>query len=49
MTSGLLYGKHLVQFHFWVIFETSIFRNLYNKLKYVLEEIISMAAIDILQ
>ena len=45
MTSGLLYGKHLVQFHFWIIFRISIFNNSYNRLKYVFEQIIFIAAI----
>ena len=45
MTSGLLYGKHLVQSYFWVIFGISILSNSYNRLKYVFEQIISIAAI----
>ena len=45
MTSGLLYGKHLVQFHFWIIFRISILNNSYNRLKYVFEQIIFIAAI----
>ena len=45
MTSGLLYGKHLVQFHFWIIFRISILNNSYNRLKYVFEQIILIAAI----
>ena len=35
MASGLLYGKNLVQSHFWVIFGTSILNNSCNRLKYV--------------
>ena len=46
MTSGLLYGKHLVQSRFWVIFGNSILNNSYNRLKYVFEQIISIAAIE---
>ena len=46
MTSGLLYGKHLVQSHFRAIFGTSILNNSYNRLKYVFEQIISIAAIE---
>ena len=46
MTSGLLYRKHLVQSHFWAIFGTSILNNSYNRLKYVFEQIISIAAIE---
>ena len=45
MTSELLYGKHLVQFHFWIIFRISILNNSYNRLKYVFEQIIFIAAI----
>ena len=45
MTSGLLYGQHLVQFHFWIIFRISILNNSYNRLKYVFEQIIFIAAI----
>ena len=45
MTSGLLYGKHLVQSLFWVIFGTSILDNSYNRLKYVFEQIVSIVAI----
>ena len=45
MTSGLLYGKHLVQSLFWVIFGTSILNDSYNRLKYVLEQIVSIVAI----
>ena len=44
MASGLLYGKHLVQPHFWVIFGTSTLNNSYNGLKDVFEQIISIAA-----
>ena len=46
MTSGLLYGKHLVQFHIWVIFGTSILNNSYDRLKCVFEQGISIAAIE---
>ena len=46
MTSGLLYWKHLVQSHFWAIFGASILNNSYNRLKYVFEQIISIAAIE---
>ena len=46
MTSGLLCGKDLVQSHFWVIFRTSILNNSYNRLRYVFEQIISIAAIE---
>ena len=46
MKSGILYGKHLVQSHFWVSFGTSILNNWYNRLKYVFEQIISIGAID---
>ena len=35
MTSGLLYGKHLVQSHFWVSFGVSVLNDLYNRPKYV--------------
>ena len=45
MTSGILYGKHLVQSKFWVIFGTFILNNSDNSLKYVFEQIISIAAI----
>ena len=45
MTSGLFYKKYLVQSHFWVIFGTSILNCSYNRLKYVFEQIISIAAI----
>ena len=45
MTSGLLYGKHLVQSLFWVIFGTSILNDSYNRLKYVFEQIVSIVAI----
>ena len=34
------------QSHFWVIFGTSISNNLYIRLKYVFEQIISIAAIE---
>ena len=47
MTSGLLYQKHLVKSHFWVIFGTSILNDSYNRLEYVFEQIISKAAIKI--
>ena len=46
MTSGLLYGKHLVQYHFWIIFRVSILNDSYNRLKYVFEQIIFIAAIE---
>ena len=46
MTSGLLYRKDLDQSRFWVIFVTSILNNSYNRLKYVLGQIISIAAIE---
>ena len=46
MASGLLYGKHLVQPYFWVIFGTYILNNSYNRLKDVFEQIISIAAIE---
>ena len=46
MTSGLLYRTDLVQSRFWVIFVTSILNNSYNRLKYVLGQIISIAAIE---
>ena len=46
MTSGILYGKHSVQSYFWVNFATSILNNSYNKLKYVFEQIIFIAAIE---
>ena len=46
MTNGLLYGKHLVQSHFWVIFGASILNNSYYRLKYVFEQIISIATIE---
>ena len=46
MTSGLLNGKHLVHSHFWVIFGTFTLNNSYNRLKYVFEQIISIAAIE---
>ena len=46
MKSGLFYGKNSVQFHFWVIFGNSILNNSYNRLKYVFEQIISIAAIE---
>ena len=46
MTSGLLYRKDLVQSRFWVIFVTSILNNSYNRLKYVLGQIISIATIE---
>ena len=46
MISGLLYRKDLVQSRFWVIFVTSILNNSYNRLKYVLGQIISIAAIE---
>ena len=46
MTSGLLYGKYLVQSHFGVIFGTSVLNNSYNRVKYVFEQIISIAAIE---
>ena len=46
MTSGLLYGKHLVQSHFLAIFGTSNLNNSYNKLKYIFEQIISISAIE---
>ena len=46
MTSGLLYGKNLVQSHFWVIFGTSILNNSCNRLKYVFRQTISIAAIE---
>ena len=46
MASGLLYGKHLVQPYFWVIFGTSILNNSYNRLKDVFEQIFSIAAIE---
>ena len=46
MTSGLLNGKHLVHSNFWVIFATSTLNNSYNRLKYVFEQIISIAAIE---
>ena len=46
MTSGLLYGKHLAQSHFWLIFGTSILNNSYNRLKYVFEQILFIAAIE---
>ena len=46
MTSGLLSLKHLVQSHFWVTFGTYFLNNSYNRLKYVLEQIISIAAIE---
>ena len=46
MTSGILYGKHSVQSYFWVYFATSILNNSYNKLKYVFEQIIFIAAIE---
>ena len=46
MTSGLLCKKYLVQTHLWVIFGTSILNNLYNWLKYVFEQIISIGAIQ---
>ena len=46
MTSGLLSLKHLVQSHFWVTFGTSFLNNSYNRPKYVLEQIISIAAIE---
>ena len=41
-----LYGKHVVQSRFWVTFGTSILNNLYNRLKYVFEHIISIPAIE---
>ena len=44
MTSRLLYGKYLVQSYFWVISGTSILNNSYNRLKYVFEQNISVAA-----
>ena len=46
MTSELLYGKNLVQSHFWVIFGTSILNNSCNRLKYVFRQTISIAAIE---
>ena len=46
MTSGLLYGKHLVQYHFWIIFRVSILNDSYNRLKIVFEQIIFIAAIE---
>ena len=46
MTSGILYGKHSVQSYFWVNFANSILNNSYNKLKYVFEQIIFIAAIE---
>ena len=46
MTGGILYGKHSVQSYFWVNFATSILNNSYNKLKYVFEQIIFIAAIE---
>ena len=45
MTSGLLYEKHLIQSNFWVAFGTSTLNNSYNRLKYVFEQIISIAAV----
>ena len=45
MKSGLLYRKYLVQSHFWVVFGTSILNNSCNRLKYVFEQIISIAAL----
>ena len=44
MPSGLLYGKHLIQSHYWVFFGTSILNNSYNRLKCDFEQIISIAA-----
>ena len=46
MTSGLLYRKYLVRSHCWVIFVTFILNNLYDWLKYVFEQIISIDAIQ---
>ena len=46
MTSGLLYEKHLVQSHFWIIFGNSILNNLYNRLKYIFDQNISISAIE---
>ena len=46
MTSGLWHGKLLVQSHFWVIFGTSVLNNSCNGLRYVFEQIISIAAIE---
>ena len=43
----LSHEKYLVQYHFWVIFGTSILNNSYNRrLKYVFQQIISVAAIE---
>ena len=46
MTSRPLYGKQLAQYHFSVIFGTSILNNSYNKLRYDFEQIISITAIE---
>ena len=46
MTSEPLYGKHLAQSHFGVIFGVSILNNSHNRLKYVFEQIIFIAAIE---
>ena len=46
MPSGLLYGKHLIQSHYWVFFGTSILNNSYNRLKCDFEQIISIVAIE---
>ena len=35
-----------VQWHFWVSFGTSILNNSYKRLKYIFEQIISIAAIE---
>ena len=44
MTSGLLYGKYLVQSYVGVIFGNSILNNSCNRLNYVFEQIASIAA-----
>ena len=38
--------KKLVQSYFWIIFGTSILNNLYNRMKYVFEQIICITAIE---
>ena len=46
MISVSLYRKYLVQSHSCVNFGTSILNDSYNRLKYVFEQIIYIAAIE---